>query len=154
MQVTTKLFGTIDIQEDKIITFENGIIGFPHCKQFTLIFEETGEGDHKSVSWLQSLDEPAFALPVIDPLLVKEDYGPEVKEEALGDLGTLVPENIYVLVTLTVPTQIEKMSVNLKAPIVINTDERKAVQIILEEDFPVKYPIYELLKARKEKGGE
>ena len=55
-----------------------------------------------------------------------------------------------MLVTITVPPQIEKMSVNLKAPIVINMANNKAVQIIVENDFQVKYPIYETLKKRKE----
>ena len=72
----------------------------------------------------------------------------------LEHLGNLTAENTYVLVTVTAKEDITLLSVNLKAPIVINTDERKAHQVIVEDDFPVKFPIYEILKAKKEKAGE
>ena len=77
---------------------------------------------------------------------------PQPRELALGLApgGELAPEQIYTLVTITVPPEIEKMSVNLKAPIVINMENNKAVQIIVEDDFQVKHPIYETLKKRKE----
>ena len=89
-------------------------------------------------------------MPVLEPNVVKDDYNPTVNDEHLAPVGELAPDQIYVLVTITVPPQIEKMSVNLKAPIVINMANNKAVQIIVENDFQVKYPIYETLKKRKE----
>lgn len=154
MKVNTRLFGEIEIAQDKIIRFENGIIGFPDCKRFTLIFDETEDGERKNISWLQSLDEPGFALPVMDPLLVKEDYDPQVEHELLKGLGNLTPENTCVLVTVTVPTDIKKMSVNLRAPVVINAEELKAEQLIVEDSFPVKYMIYDILQDKKKKAGE
>ena len=154
MQLNTRLFGEIEIEDEKIIFFEKGIIGFPHCQRFTLIYDETDDGKRKNISWLQSIEEPAFALPVLDPLLVKEDYNPKVEEQLLKHLGTLAEDSTYVLVTVTATADVKKLSVNLKAPIVINVKERKAVQVIVEDDFPVKFPIYEILKAKKEKAGE
>lgn len=60
---------------------------------------------------------------------------------------------MLVLVTLTVPSDIKKMSVNLRAPIVIHTDNRKACQVIVDDDkYLVKYPIYEILQAAKKAG--
>lgn len=148
MKIETRMFGEIEIEEEKIIHFTDGIIGYPDCKNFTLIFDEE-KGRRKNICWLQSVDEPIFALPVLDPLLIKEDYNPAVEDELLHTLGDLKEENTFVLVTVTVPEQIEDMSINLKAPIVINVDERLACQIIVEENYPVKYKIYELLKKRK-----
>lgn len=148
MRVETRLCGTIEVTEDKIIHFADGIIGFPDCKDFTLIFDEE-KGEKRSICWLQSLDETVFALPVMDPLIVKQDYNPMVEDELLKALGELTEENTFILVTVTVPEQIEELSVNLKAPIIINADTRKACQLIVEDDYPVKYKIYELLKARK-----
>ena len=154
MKVNTRLFGEIEIEKDKIICFENGIIGFPDCKQFTLIFDEAEDGERKIISWLQSLDEPSFALPVMDPLLVKEHYNPQVEHELLNSLGNLTEENTYVLVTVTVPTDVKKLSVNLRAPIVINVDELKGEQLIVEDSFPVKYMVYDILQSKKAKAGE
>lgn len=154
MQLNTRLFGEIEIEDEKIIFFEKGIIGFPHCQRFTLIYDSTDDGKRKNISWLQSIEEPGFALPVMDPLIVKADYDPQVEHDLLKSLGNLNDENLYVLVTVTVPADIKKLSVNLKAPIIINVEERKAEQLIVEDNFPVKYPIYEILQGKKEKAGE
>ena len=153
MTAATRLFGEIEIDESKIITFEDGIIGFPDMKKFTLIFDEEKEG-RPSISWLQSMDEPEIAFPVMDPLFVCETYNPSVEEELLKNLGTIKEDNLYVLVTVTVPQNIKELAVNLKAPIVINTDTRKASQIIVEDDLPVRYRIYEILEEAKKKAGE
>lgn len=153
MKAATRLFGEIEIDESKIITFEDGIIGFPDMKKFTLIFDEEKEG-RPSISWLQSMDEPEIAFPVMDPLFVCETYNPSVEDELLKNLGTIKEDNLYVLVTVTVPQNIKELAVNLKAPIVINTDTRKASQIIVEDDLPVRYRIYEILEEAKKKVGE
>jgi len=153
MKAATRLFGEIEIDESKIITFEDGIIGFPDMKKFTVIFDEEKEG-RPSISWLQSMDEPEIAFPVMDPLFVCETYNPSVEEELLKNLGTIKEDNLYVLVTVTVPQDIKELAVNLKAPIVINTDTRKASQIIVEDDLPVRYRIYEILEEAKKKAGE
>ena len=150
MRIQTKAFGEIEISDDKIITFENGIIGFPDLKHFTLLHDEE-KGSNVGIRFLQSIEEPGFAMPVMDPLLVKPDYDPTVDDVLLTNLGTLTDENILVLVTATVPSDLTKMTVNLQGPIIINVDERKACQLIVDcEKFPVKFPIYEILKAGKE----
>ena len=153
MKAATRLFGEIEIDESKIITFEDGIIGFPDMKKFTLILDEEKEG-RPSISRLQSMDEPEIAFPVMDPLFVCETYNPSVEDELLKNLGTIKEDNLYVLVTVTVPQNIKELAVNLKAPIVINTDTRKASQIIVEDDLPVRYRIYEILEEAKKKAGE
>ncbi len=151
MKADTRLFGKIDIDDSKIIIFKEGIIGFPDLKHFTLIYDEEKEGQGR-IKWLQSMDDPAFALPVINPLDIKPDYQPVVNEEGLQSLGSMPNESAFMLVTITVPKEIEKMSVNLKAPFVINMDNLHGVQIIIEDDYPVKYKIYNILN--KKKAGE
>lgn len=149
MKINTKIFGEIEIADDKIITFENGIIGFPDLKKFALLHDEE-KGTGAGIRYMQSLEEPAFAMPVMDPLIVKPDYDPEVDDELLASAGNVTEDNILVLVTVTVPSDLTKMSVNLQGPFVINVDEHKACQVIVEKgDFPVKYPVYDILQARK-----
>ena len=151
MKADTRLFGEIDIKDDKIIKLKEGIIGFPDLQNFTLIHDEEKEGKG-SIKWLQSMDDPAFALPVMNTLDVKPDYQLTVNEEGLEPLGTMTEENTFILVTITVPQNIEEMSVNLKAPFIINADNLQGVQMIAEDDYPVKYKIYEILN--KKKAGE
>ncbi len=149
MNIKTKAFGEVEIAEDKIITFENGIIGFPELRRFTLLHDED-RGAGAGIRFLQSVDEAGFAMPVMDPLLVNSDYDPEVDDELLRSLGDLTDENILVLVTVTIPSDLTQMSVNLQGPIIINVEERKACQLIVEGSaYPVKYPIYEVFKNRK-----
>ena len=149
MKINTRVFGEVEIEDEKIITFDKGIIGFPDLKKFTLIYDEE-KGSDAGIRFLQSLEEPGFAMPVMDPLLVKEGYNPMVNDELLSGLGGLEEDNVLVLVTVTVPSDITKMSVNLQGPFVINKIEKKACQVIVEgNDYPVRYPIYDILKARK-----
>ena len=154
MKADTRLFGEIDIEEEKIIHMEKGMIGFPELQNFALIYDEEKEKTQNSVMWLQSMDEPRVAFPVMHPSAVKQDYNPTVNDAMLLPLGTLQDENIYILVTVTAAQDVRETSVNLKAPIVINTETRKGCQIIVEDDYPVKYKIYEAVKAGKEKAGE
>ena len=149
MKINTKIFGEVEVSDDKLITFENGIIGFPNLKRFTLLHDED-RGTSAGIRFLQSVEEPGFAMPVMDPLIVKPDYDPEVEDELLAGLGDLTEANILVLVTATVPSDLKQMSVNLQGPIIINVEERKACQLIVEHgDYPVKFPIYDILQARK-----
>lgn len=149
MNINTRIFGEIEIADEKIITFEKGIIGFPEMKRFALLHNEE-KGKDAGIRFLQSIDEPGFAMPVMDPLIVKPDYDPEVDDELLASVGELNQDNILVLVTATIPSDLTKMSVNLQGPIVINVDEHKACQIIVDGNlYPVKFPIYDILQSRK-----
>ena len=153
MKVNTRLFGEIEIQDDKIITLDKGIVGFPDLNRFTIIYDTEKEGKAK-IMWFQSLDEPQFAMPVVTPGDVVPDYNPTVNDELLEPLGELTEENLYVLVTIKVPEKIEDMTINLKAPIIINTDTLKGGQIIVEDDVDVRFPVYDILKKAKEGAGE
>lgn len=149
MKANTRLFGEIDIEESKIITLQNGMIGLPEYRKFALIFDEEKDRKASSIMWLQSMDDPQTAFPVMQPNAVKPDYNPMVSDEILSPLGEMTGENTYVLVTLTACADVKETSVNLKAPIVINTDTRKGCQIIVEDDYPVKFKVYDAIQAAK-----
>jgi len=130
------------------------MIGFPNLTHFALIFDEEKKDKKFKIMWLQSMDDGEVAFPVADPIQLKEDYKPLVNEEIIAPLGEMTEENTYILVTVTVPKRVEDFSINLKAPIVINMDTNKGAQIITEDDYPVKYKVYDLLKGNTEKAGE
>lgn len=154
MKAKTRLFGTIDIEDEKVITLEGGMIGFPFLQKFTLIFDEEKEKKATSIMWLQSMDEGEVAFPVMHPNEIKPDYNPTVNDEMLAPLGKLNDENTYVLVTVTAAAEAKEATVNLKAPIVINTDTKKGCQIIVEDDYPVKFNLYQAVQERKKKAEE
>lgn len=147
VEVNTRVFGKIAVEEDKIIRFESGILGFPDLKEFTLIYN-LDKGKESGIKWLQSLEEPGFALPVMNPELVMPGYAPKFPQELLAPLGELDEEDTLVLVTVTVPKDIKKTTVNLRAPIIINAGTCKAVQLIADdENYSIKYAIYDSLMA-------
>ncbi|MCM1244667.1 MAG: flagellar assembly protein FliW [Roseburia sp.] len=150
MLVKTKYFGEIELTEEKIITLDRGLMGFEEYKRYTILYDCEKEGG-TNIMWFQSVDDQGLVLPMINPLIVKEDYNPVVEDELLAQIGEITEENLVILLTMTVPENIEEMSVNLKAPIIINADTRKGVQIIVEnQDYEVKYKVYDVLKKKKE----
>ncbi len=149
MKLATRIFGEVEIDDSKIISFPNGIIGFPDLKKFILMYDEEKGTD--TIKWLQSIDEPSFAMPVMDPLIVCPDYKPEVDRTTVDIIGELTNDDLLVLVTVTVPHDLKQMTVNLMGPFIINVKECKAVQTIVDNDeYPVKFPIYDILQKNKE----
>lgn len=155
MLVKTKHFGEINLEEDKLITFDEGILGFADSKSYAIIYDNDS-GERPDITWLQNIEEPALAIPVISPFLIRPDFNPTVEDALLTSLGEVTPENLVVLVSVTAPSDITKISANLKAPFVINAETKKGCQVIVDDaDYDVKYYFYEKLKAIKaEKGGK
>jgi flagellar assembly factor FliW len=154
MLIQTKYFGEVNIEEEKIVVFPNGIMGFERYTSYTILYD-IEESNEFSISWLQSTEETSLAIPVVNPLHIKHDYNPIVEDEVLKVLGEINNENLVILLTMTVPADITKTSVNLKAPMIINADTRKGVQIIAENaDYEIKYNIYEHVQQLKQKKGE
>ncbi|MCR5421459.1 MAG: flagellar assembly protein FliW [Lachnospiraceae bacterium] len=146
MEFTSKLFGKINIDEKKIIDFSEGILGFPELKKFVLMYDNeknTGGG----LNFMISIEEPAFSMPVVPALIVEPGYSPKFSENIEAVIGELNEGNVLVMVTMTIPSDVTRMTVNLNAPIIINVDTGKGIQTIVEnEEYAVKSPIYDKLK--------
>lgn len=154
MKVLTKFFGEVELDDNKILEFPNGIIGFEDFKKYAILYDEENEGKTR-ISWLQSLEEPALALPVIDPLAIVPEYAPTIEDELLKPLGDPADEDLLFLLAMTVPSDIAKVTANMKAPFIINAATCKGAQIIVDNaDYPVKFNVYESVQKMKEKAGE
>ncbi len=137
MKVVTRQFGELEVLEENIIHFPQGIIGFEDYKKFVIINDE----DSEPFRWLISLDKEEFGFPVLNPLLVKEEYlehfPPKLSKE-LNSKETLA--DLFCVVTLK--GEDGKMTVNLKGPIIIDYSVKEGKQIILTpEELPVSYAI-------------
>lgn len=154
MLANTRCFGTIDLDESKIITFEQGIMGFEDHKKWALLYDMDAK-ETSSISWLQSLDEAELALPVVNPFCLVESYSPVVEDELLKGLGEFRDEDLIVLLALTVPGDVKKTTANLRAPFIINPETAQGIQVIVENaDYPVRFQVYEAVQRRKEQSGE
>ena len=150
MKVKTRYFGEIELDDSKVITFENGLFGFEEYKKYALLYDAE-DGESTSIKWLQCVEEEGIALPVMMPTLVKPDYDPVVEDDWLQELGDWNENNISVLVTLTVPSDLKAMTTNMKAPIIINTESMKGAQVVAENpDYEIKFRIYDIINKGKE----
>ncbi|HOO38145.1 MAG TPA: flagellar assembly protein FliW [Deltaproteobacteria bacterium] len=139
MEINTVRFGTIPVQEDKVLTFPKGILGFSNNKQFVLFPHTEGS----PFFWLQSVDDGSLAFVVMNPQLVKKDYSINIEENVLEELDAKGTSDLDVMCIVTIPhNQPQKMTINLLGPIIINADKRCALQIVCtEETYSHRHPV-------------
>jgi len=133
----TSRFGTVEVDENVLIEFPRGLIGFEQLRRFVVL--EGPEGT--PLKWLQSVEEPAIAFVIADPSTIVPDYVVRVRGEELDPLGLASPEDAAVAVIVTVPGYLENATCNLLGPVVFNVEKRLGLQVILDEGFPIRHPI-------------
>lgn len=140
MNIKTRDFGEIQIDESTIISFPSGIIGFENTKRYTLICPL---GEDKFPMWLQSVEDAEPCFVVYDPMEIYPDYKFEIsdEEQAMLKLDDSVPYRC--LAVAIVPDDYKKTTINLRCPIVINLRDNIAAQVILTEHYEFKAPVYE-----------
>ena len=141
MLLKTTKFGEIEVSEDYIFTFVEPIIGYEQYKQFALI----DYNEESPFKWLQSLENPALALPVTIPGYFGISYEFTIPDEKEVVLGATSADEILSLNIANVPNGApQNTTVNLLAPIVINTANKRAIQLVLSNtNFAIKYKIFE-----------
>ncbi|MPM97637.1 Flagellar assembly factor FliW [bioreactor metagenome] len=131
MQVNTYLFGTVDVAEDKVISFPNGLIGFEDKKQFMLAHEE-GKAEPQSFT-LQSVDDAALAFQIIDPTALGFNYELELTDEENALLQSPAADDVAVMITLYKQEEGGSVAPGLRAPLIINLKARVGLQKLLAQ---------------------
>lgn len=151
MQINAGDLGMVDVNEEDIITFDKGLIGLHDLKKFVIL-----KGDDQGVfHWLQSVDEPSRRFVLMEVSRFIGNYNPLKDDEVIEELAPY--DNISELsiynVTVIPETNFFDMTVNLKAPIIINNAAKKGFQYVSDnEKFPIRYYIQHELQ--KNKAGE
>jgi flagellar assembly factor FliW len=136
----TRLFGPITPEPADVLHFGDGLVGMPGLRRFALI-------EHAPDSpfvWLQSLDDPDFAVLAVEPSVYVPDYDPAVPAADAARLG-LHPEDSYIVYTLvTIPRgRPEAMTLNLAGPILVHTRTKQARQVVVDGDgWEVRHPAF------------
>ena len=147
MFIETTHFGAIEINEADILNFEEGIIGFEEVKKFVIIDSEDPESPFK---WIQAVDKPELAFALVNPFKIKKDYDFDLTDEEVEYLGVNDASEVMVFSIVVVPEDIKKISMNLKAPLIINKPNNKAAQIILDTDkYTVRHFILDELQKQE-----
>lgn len=157
MKILTKHFGEVEISEDKVLTFEKGVFGFEENKKYIILYDNN-ENENNVFCWLQSVEDVNISLPIINPMLFYPTYSPEVSDEEVLKLGELEENRLEVYSVVVIPEDITKMTINLKAPIIINNKTKKCAQLIAEGDnYEIRHNLYEqfeIMKKLKKAEGE
>lgn len=127
MNVQTTRFGMVDLDENRIITFPAGLLGFSSYKSFALLQPD----DEGLFFWLQSLESPELAFVVTDPTLWVTDYEATIRREQMEELGLDKLENAQVFVIVNKYGR--TLTANLQGPLVINLKNHRGMQLVLAE---------------------
>lgn len=133
MQVETLLFGKLEISPDQIIDFPKGLVGLTELRRFVLIHEEK-QGAPVSYT-LQSVEDPALALQIIDPSAIGFNYELALSDDELTLLGNPKPEDISVMLTLFTRQENggREVGAGIRAPLILNTQGRLGLQKVIEQ---------------------
>lgn len=140
MDVLTTRFGTLSVNPQDELLFESGLIGLEHCRRW-VVLSDTG---NSSLGWLQSVDEGHIALGVVSPRRFVPDYQLRVDREELDCLRLTTSHDAEIVVIASRQSNgdfIGGLTLNLRAPLVINVDRRRGCQVISKDDLPVQYAL-------------
>jgi flagellar assembly factor FliW len=131
MKIDTYLFGKIDVSDDALITFPDGLLAFEHCKRFALVHEK-GSAPAPLSFTLQSADEPSVAFQIADPTVYGFHYELELTDEESAKLKVASPDDVSVMLMLFRRDEKDgPIEANLRAPVLINTKSRLAIQKVM-----------------------
>ncbi len=139
--VQTARFGLVPYTPQDVVTFHEGLLGFPHLRDFVLL----NHADDSPFRWLQSVEEGETAFLVVDPAVYVADYAPEMpaRDANAIEVGTDTPTLVYTIVTIPRGRPAD-MTINLAGPIVINAALGKAVQVVVEGDaYPIRHRVFQ-----------
>jgi len=150
MEIQTRDYGTVDIDESSIIGFDDGIIGFEAFHDYVLL----NVCDEPSpFRCLQSVEDSGLAFILFDPFCVRPDYEVEISEDAAARLSIENSEDAVILAIAVVPEDIKKMCFNLKAPVIINAKINKGIQYVTDNgDYGVRHFLYDEMERSKKQG--
>jgi flagellar assembly factor FliW len=136
--VVTRLFGPLDIHEEQLLDFRDGLLGFSLCKRWLLI-----EGKKPGTAWLQSADHGGLAFMLIDPFTAFEGYTAHLGPTDIEQLDAQDPAQIAVFAIVTLPsTDAPEPTANLRGPVVINVKARVGAQLLASEGtWSVRQPL-------------
>ncbi len=141
MIIETSRFGQLEVDAERLITFDEGILGFPEQKQYALV--QTGEGS--GFYWLQSVCTRDLAFVVCDPRLFVADYQVPVKLAELESIGLTSPEQAQVFIIVN--KMDELLTGNLQGPLVVHVETRKGHQLVLSNKrYSTRHPLMRIPK--------
>jgi flagellar assembly factor FliW len=138
MQLDSTRFGKIEIREDAVLTFPDGLIGLPGT-QYALI----AQTEDSPFYWLHSVEDGDLALPVTNPWVFFADYEARVSDDDAAEIGIEAPEEATIFCVVRAAERPEDFTANLLAPVVVHAARRLGKQVINEAGgYRVREPLF------------
>jgi flagellar assembly factor FliW len=127
VHIETTRFGTVEVDDSRIISFPSGLLGFSSYRRFVLLQPD----DDGVFYWLQSVEAPDLAFVVTDPSLWVPEYKANIRREQMDELqlGEVADAQVLAIVN----KREETLTLNLQGPVVINIGECVAMQLVLAD---------------------
>jgi flagellar assembly factor FliW len=139
MWLETSRFGRIEVDEERLIRFPKGILGFPEQTEYALV----QTGPDSVFFWLQAVNRPDLAFVVCDPQLFVQDYCAPIKADEVEalELTDLKDAQLFCIVN-----KVDGMLTgNLQGPLVVNCKNLLGRQLVLSEKrFTTRHPLLKL----------
>ncbi len=139
MKVNSTRFGTFEIPDDHVLTLQKGLLGFEDRTQWVMLDHDLEDSPFK---WLQSREDPDLAFIIIEPSNVISDYQIEISQDIMKSLELASLDEAVVFVLVTVPEDPTRVTANLLGPVVVNSEKRTGLQLVLNnENYSVCHPL-------------
>lgn len=140
MKLNTVRFGEIEIDENRIFTFKLPIIGFDMLKKFVIL----DPNKETLFKWLQSIEDPSLAFPIISVSALDIDYTIDLADSVVDTLEIKNVESLLVMNITSIPQDNPKgTTINLLAPLIFNLDNQTAAQVVLSgSGYDISYPMF------------
>ena len=138
IKIVNSQLGELTINNDAIIHFDNGIIGFENLKNYTIVeIEET-----EPFIWFVAIDEPEVSFPILKYQYAYPDYEINLQNKNYMDLQLTHSDTFHIFFIITVNEIKEQVTANLKGPLILNLKNNLGIQIISpNEDYVINYPV-------------
>lgn len=143
MYVMTTRFGNVPIEPTDVLRFDQGLIGMEMCREWVLLADNT----NSALAWLQSLDRAEVALAVVSPRRFVKDYQVRISTRDVAPLGAATARDLQVLAILN--RHDDTLTLNLKAPIVVNLITSRGRQVVAKNDHEVQYVLGATIPMRR-----
>lgn len=140
MKLNTVRFGEIEVNEDRIFKFELPIIGFKELKNFVIL----DANKDSFFKWLQSVEDPALAFPIVSIFSMNLDYTIDLPDDVVDILKIKNIESLLVMNIASIPQDNPQgTTINLLAPLIFNLEELVAGQVILSgSGYDISFPLF------------
>jgi flagellar assembly factor FliW len=138
MFIHTAVFGEIEVEASQVYKVPGGLYGFEDIDEYALI---TRQEEDVSLMWFQATKCPIPCFMVLDPYDVATGFEPDIEPSDLHNLAVKNYKDLRFLVLAVVPEDVTKATVNMKSPLAINEKEGIVRQVILRNDYPIRFPL-------------